>query len=67
MKIANLYMQQAVNDETDIAINVKLVATDTVKPLARGRWFEDKILEWSDAAVLYAEWDLVNNKLTITI
>ncbi len=67
MKIANLYMQPAVNDETDIEIVVMLVATNTEKPVARGRWYEDKMLEWADAAVLYVEWDLVNNKLTITI
>ena len=67
MKIANLFMNPAVNDETQITISVALIALGQEKPLVSGRWFEDKMLEWSDADVQGLVWDLNNNKLDITI
>ena len=67
MKIANLFMNSAVNDETQITINVTLLALGQEKPLVSGRWFEDKLLEWSDAVVQGVVWDLNNNRMEITI
>lgn len=67
MKIANLFMNPAVNDETQITINVTLIALGQEKQLVSGRWFEDKLLEWSDAVVQGVVWDLNNNRMEITI
>lgn len=67
MKLANLIMNEALTDKTEITVSVMLAVLGGEKVVARGRWYEDNVLEWSDSDVLSIEWDLVNDKVNVLI
>lgn len=67
MKLANLIMNEAVTDKTEITVSVMLVALGGEKVVARGHWYEDNVLEWHDSEILSIEWDLVTDKVSVLI
>ena len=67
MKLSNLLMSSGVDDQTEFDINVMLIAQNEEERLAVGRRTDPSIRNWAEAALLYVEMDLVNNRVTVTI
>ena len=66
VKVSSLILSDIIKDDTRINISVQRLHGE-YRLVTGKRWYEDSILEWSDADVYALEYDGVNNELTILV